>query len=340
MGFFGNLLSGGAGFAGANNAHLAELVIKRLTTSEKKRVAEKVVDMGMSAGGHRMNTEQFKDFFNDRDRLCQLNVIALALAHLDIDPNIAGESWMLVNHPFALPTDSNDLQTNASHFRRKHNLSVSVGTDRIDIRKWAADEEIFAPSASGGNEIQQIKAMAENGNADAQGALGLAYHYGEGVHQDSVQAAYWFRKSADQGNAVAQSMLENYATSAPKITALQQAQNLATNGDAHWQYKLGVMYAYGQDVTQDYQEALKWFRLSATQGSAEAQSDLGAMYQGGFGVDEDHVQSMMWYLIAKANGSTLPDQNLHQLESLSTPAQIAEAQRMAREWSAAHHSAN
>lgn len=35
MGFLGNMLTGGKGIAGANNAHLAEFVIARLTAAEK-----------------------------------------------------------------------------------------------------------------------------------------------------------------------------------------------------------------------------------------------------------------------------------------------------------------
>jgi TPR repeat protein len=109
---------------------------------------------------------------------------------------------------------------------------------------------------------------------------------------------------------------------------------MTDQGNANEQYNLGVMCAYGQGVTQDYQEALKWFRLSAAQGNLEAQGDLGAMYQAGFGVPQDYAQAMMWYLIAKAGGTTLADQNLQQLESLSAPAQIA--QRMAKEWATTH----
>jgi uncharacterized protein len=127
---------------------------------------------------------------------------------------------------------------------------------------------------------------------------------------------------------------------AVETTSRRKNSAMADQMHASAQYNLGVMYAYGQGVTQDYQEALKLFRLSAEQGNPEAQCDLGAMHQAGFGVPQDYAQAMMWYLIAKANGSTLPDQNLHQLESLSTPAQITEAQRMAREWWAAHHPAN
>jgi|ERR1039457_4950153 TPR repeat protein len=399
MGLLGNLLSGGAGFAGANNAHLAELVIKRLTASEKKRVAEKVVEMGMSAGGHRKTTEQFKDFFNDHERLCQLNVIALALAHLDIDPNVAGESWMLVNHPFALPTDSNDLQANARHFRRKHNLTVSVGTEKINIRNWAefgepaksysdrnygklppkflTDNEAFVPPVTLGTELQQINALAEQGdavaqlglgsmyalgqgvpqdyaqaykwylkaadqrNAGAQFCLGDMYLCGQGVLQDNARATMWFRKAADQGFAAAQhnlGMMYVNGRGVPQdyAQAVMWLRKAAEQGDAGAQANLGNMYATGLGMTQDDAQAMMWFRRAAEQGKAEAQCNLGGMYYEG----QDYVQAMMWYFIAKASGTTIANESLQELEPLTTPVQIAEAQRMAREWQAAHHPTN
>ena len=39
-----------------------------------------------------------------------------------------------------------------------------------------------------------------------------------------------------------------------------------------------MMYAKGEGVSQDYKEAVKWFRMSAEQGHAAAQSNLGTMY--------------------------------------------------------------
>ena len=47
------------------------------------------------------------------------------------------------------------------------------------------------------------------------------------------------------------------------------------------QKNLGVAYAKGQGVTQDYQEALKWFRLAAEQGFPPAQCCLALMYAKG-----------------------------------------------------------
>ena len=40
---------------------------------------------------------------------------------------------------------------------------------------------------------------------------------------------------------------------------------------------------------KDYQEAVKWFRLSAEQGDANAQSNLGKVYHNGQGVPQDYV---------------------------------------------------
>lgn len=121
---------------------------------------------------------------------------------------------------------------------------------------------------------------------------------------------------------------------------LQQTIALAEQGNAEAQAELGYVYATGTGVIRDYQEALKWLRLSADQGYYQSQDLLGLMYSVGHGVPIDNVQEMKWYFIAKAGGSTTNDGSLQIAESISTPAQIAEAQRMAREWWAAHPKRN
>lgn len=56
----------------------------------------------------------------------------------------------------------------------------------------------------GGMPLKQIKALAELGNVAAQSEIGTMY---EAV-QDNVQAAYWYRQAADQGDADAKDKLE------------------------------------------------------------------------------------------------------------------------------------
>ena len=39
-------------------------------------------------------------------------------------------------------------------------------------------------------------------------------------------------------------------------------------GDAGAQFNLGILYEHGPCVTQDFQEAAKWYRMAAEQGHA------------------------------------------------------------------------
>jgi TPR repeat protein len=90
------------------------------------------------------------------------------------------------------------------------------------------------------------------------------------------------------------------------------------------------MYANGKGVTQDYKEAVKWYRLAATQGIALAQYNLGLMYGNGNGVSRDLVRAHMWFNIAAAQGSSDAAQNRIVASKAMTKSQIEEAQEMAR----------
>ena len=111
----------------------------------------------------------------------------------------------------------------------------------------------------------------------------------------------------------------------------------ANQGDAVAQNNLGVMYRDGQGVALDYAQALIWFRKAADQGDAVAQNNLGGIYYEGQGVLQDFVRAHMWFNLAasRAEDAETREQATKNREILAakmTPAQIAEAQRMAREW--------
>ncbi len=82
----------------------------------------------------------------------------------------------------------------------------------------------------------------------------------------------------------------------------------------------------------DYATALKEWRTLAEQGDAEAQSNLGVMYSNGQGVPQDYVQAYMWLSLPAAQGSETAREGRDLLEEMMTPPQIANAQRLAREW--------
>ena len=82
----------------------------------------------------------------------------------------------------------------------------------------------------------------------------------------------------------------------------------------------------------DYATALKLLRPLAEQGNAAAQNNIGVAYARGKGVPRDYVIAHMWANLAAAQGDKKAEKLRKQLAKLMTPAQIAKAQRLAREW--------
>lgn len=122
-------------------------------------------------------------------------------------------------------------------------------------------------------------------------------------------------------------------------TAMQAFRQLADQGNAEAQWNLGLMYKLGEGVPQDYAEAVKWFRKAADQGDPDAQQSLGLMYSDGQGVPQDYVQAHKWFNLAAARASRSGARadaikNRDLVAAKMTPEQIAEAQKLAREWEA------
>jgi len=116
-------------------------------------------------------------------------------------------------------------------------------------------------------------------------------------------------------------------------TALRIFRQLADQGDALAQYNLGDMYDIGLGVPQDYAEAVKWHRKAADQGYAAAQLSLGFLYDKGlWNVTQDYILAHMWYNLSAAKGNKIARKNRDSLAEKMTPPQIAEAQKLAREW--------
>jgi TPR repeat protein len=92
------------------------------------------------------------------------------------------------------------------------------------------------------------------------------------------------------------------------------------------------MYYAGSGVPRDYAEAVGRWRKAAEQGTAYAQNSLGNMYYKGWGVSQNYVTAHMWFNLAAASGDKVAGTNRDKVAARMTPAQIAEAQKLAREW--------
>jgi hypothetical protein len=80
---------------------------------------------------------------------------------------------------------------------------------------------------------------------------------------------------------------------------------------------------------------------AAHEGHYFAQFTLGNMYEHGIGVPQDFAQAHMWFDLATVRASraqlrTIAARERDRVAARMSPAQIAEAQRLARERNAAH----
>ncbi|WP_297374266.1 SEL1-like repeat protein [Acidiferrobacter sp.] len=229
----------------------------------------------------------------------------------------------------------------------------------------------FTAAKNYAQAFQWYHKAAAQGDAEAEDNLGLMYAEGRGIPQNYAQALKWYRKAAEQGYANAQDNLgQMYAeghgvprdyTEALKWSHKSAAQgnfggivNAMSDGSSANSYRksahagnavaqdnLGDVYANGHGVPRNYTKAAKWYRKSAEQGDAYGQFSLGWLYAEGHGIPQNYAQALKWMLIAKAHATPHDDlrtaQAVQSLEHLATPAQIAQAQDLARRWWSAHH---
>jgi len=106
----------------------------------------------------------------------------------------------------------------------------------------------------------------------------------------------------------------------------------ANQGDALAQLRLGILYFNGKGVKKDFKQAVMWCRKSAEQGDANAQYFLGLMYLEGIGVTQNYVLAHMWLNIAAANGLDAAGKKRDTIAKEMMSSQIEKAQDLASKW--------
>jgi uncharacterized protein len=225
-----------------------------------------------------------------------------------------------------------------------YRLAADQGHGRAQVELGSMYENGQGVPQDYGEALKWFQKAADQGLAAAQYNLGQMYRLGSGTPQNDAAAAKWYRLAASKGFAAAQSNLGvMYATGQgvrqDYADALRWFHLAADGGDLDAQFNIAGLYVHGQGVPQDYAEALKWYRLAADQGYGYAQNSLAILYAEGHGVMQDYVQAHMWFSLAathiRASNTQARDlaiKNRDMVAAKMTPAQIAEAQKLADEW--------
>ncbi len=181
--------------------------------------------------------------------------------------------------------------------------------------------------------VKWYRLAAQRGYSNAQYSLGLCYEKGLGVEPNHTEATKWYELAAEQGHENAQKALKRLKSAALAATSVvtdtpastpvptnspvpahsptPKVNNTQSNNKTPEEcYALGNQYYAGKGVEQNYQEAVKWYRLAAEQGLAASQNDLGFCYKKGHGVIQSDIEAVKWYQLAANQGNAAAQSNL------------------------------
>jgi TPR repeat protein len=142
---------------------------------------------------------------------------------------------------------------------------------------------------------------AQEGNAEAQCALGIHYALGEGVQRDDGRAVYWYQKAVRGGNAQAMAHL-GYSFQVGRAPLRQSARDAnrwyrraALRGDATGQYELGLSYLHGRGLPQSDTLANRWFARAARADHIPAMFEIAQSYYSGRGLTASYYKAANLY---------------------------------------------
>jgi len=179
-----------------------------------------------------------------------------------------------------------------------------------------------------------FETLAASGDANAQFMLGLMYANGQGIAQNFYEAAKMYRLAGNQRHSGAQvnlgSLFENCLGNGPcnSEEASHWYRRAADQGDAVAQYNLAVMYGIGRGVAEDEWAARVLFRNSAEQGYAPAQYNLAVSYERGLGGPVDFIAAYAWYDLATKRGYDDGVNGRDKIAARLTAAELAKAEKM------------
>lgn len=205
----------------------------------------------------------------------------------------------------------------------QYGYAVPIPIVRLALRGWgvplgavaiggeAAKPHVGKDPASAGapvasidySNFDQVKKAAERGDSRAMFQLGEMHSDGKVVQENFVEAAKWYRRSADAGYPDAHTSMG--VISLIKAVGLADSDESAVRfgSDESKKSEFISMIIHTERLQIRNQmalkESVKWLRMGAEQGhDANAQFVLGLLTGAGVGVEKDPVQGAKWIRLA------------------------------------------
>lgn len=251
----------------------------------------------------------------------RVSVTGLALYHLAAMAGNA-EAALVLGHAYSrgrggLPADE---ETAAWYYLRAVDTAYAQfhtpGHQPLnEMERLTEDNEDTIADGQRGEDDEQIQYQmlrADQGDADAQLAMGDLYYWGaHGLPRDQARAFDYFQRAADQGNARAQVALGNMylkgeGVAASNVSALLWYNKAiqhdpppvrALNG-------LGFAYFYGRGVEKNLTKAFEYFtRAAEAKEDGDSSFNAGMCLAEGLGVERNLTAALeLFDYAAKSHG--------------------------------------
>lgn len=186
-------------------------------------------------------------------------------------------------------------------------------------------------NASDADTLKAMVALANKGDAEAQYHVGMMYNNGIGTQQDPRQAFGWFQKSAASNDPLGAYKLGCYyagqfagIVTTDSNEALKYKLIAAKAGYALAQHDVAVHYA----KQENFEEALKWWKMAGDQGFPDALFSLSRSYSAGKGVPRDLSLSYAYFKLSKV----APKKNVNEMASMLSKPELQNAEKLVSEW--------
>jgi TPR repeat protein len=247
---------------------------------------------------------------------------------LDVEPGASFEDikrsyreLVRVWHPDRFGNDAK-LRAKAEEKLKRINLAYERLCKEAQEAGTSPAPEQPRAETSASHDNQDAKTTADAGagappaaTSEKQTGRRTLRRAGIGVAVLALILAIWAAVSGKRPDNAIQTKTPTIAESEVKATEKDKRnfeilRSRAENGDAEAQLNLGLMYADGEGVLQDFAKAFEWFQRAAAQGNAEAQEGLAIMYADGYGVQKDYGKAFEWRQRAAAQGNAVAQEGL------------------------------
>jgi len=153
-------------------------------------------------------------------------------------------------------------------------------------------------------KMSEMIVKANKGDVTAQAHLASLYNI-DGTQHNLIEAARWYTKAAEQGDASSQYWLAQFYSSGlgglprDKNRSFEWMEKAAKAGNGDAQYAMAGHYKENGSSKSPLE--MEWLLSAAKNGNGQAQFDLGTSYELGNGLEKNSAEALYWLFTASQN---------------------------------------